>query len=77
MCVPLMYLGPNHYELTKLVLGKVMCRRQQDRRSPPKGLMLQLRLTEVSDLYDQIVGFMDDCPEPLKLDWDNDNRSIA
>lgn len=39
--------------------------------------MLQMRLTEVSDLYDQIMSIMEDCPEPLKLDLDSDNRSIA
>lgn len=39
--------------------------------------MLQMRLTEISDLYDQIMAVMDDCPEELRLDLDNDNRSIA
>jgi hypothetical protein len=39
--------------------------------------MLQMRLTEVSDLYDQIMSMMDDCPEALRLDWDSDTRSVA
>lgn len=39
--------------------------------------MLQMRLNEVDEIFDRIMGLMDDCPEPLKLDADGDNRSIA
>lgn len=54
-----------------------MTRRRRDRRAPPTGLMLQMRITEVNDLYEQIITLMDDCPEPLRLDWESDNRSVA
>jgi hypothetical protein len=36
-----------------------------------------MRLNEVDEIFDRIMGLMDDCPEPLKLDADGDNRSIA
>jgi hypothetical protein len=39
--------------------------------------MLQMRLNEVDEIFDRIMGLMDDCPEPLRLDADGDNRSIA
>jgi hypothetical protein len=63
--------------LTRIVCGQVIDKRRRDRRRPPTGLMLQMRLNEVDEIFDRIMGLMDDCPEPLRLDADGDNRSIA
>jgi hypothetical protein len=63
--------------LTRVVCGQVIDKRRRDRRRPPNGLMLQMRLNEVDEIFDRIMGLMDDCPEPLRLDADGDNRSIA
>ena len=57
------------------ICGHVMDRRRRDKKSPPQGLLLQMRLNEVDDLYDQAMGVMDGCAEPLRLDLESDTRS--
>ena len=52
-----------------------MDRRRRDKKAPPQGVLLQMRLNEVNDLYDQVVGVMDGCPEVLRLELESDARS--
>lgn len=59
-----------------VVTGQVLDKRNLDRRRPPSGLMLQMRINEVNDLYDQVVGLMDDCPPELRLDQGDDPPSV-
>lgn len=57
------------------ICGQVMDRRRRDKKAPPQGVLLQMRLNEVNDLYDQVVGVMDGCPEVLRLELESDARS--
>lgn len=59
------------------VCGHLLEKRGRDRRRPPTGAMLTTRLNEVSELFGQIMGLMDDCPSPLRLDMDGDGRSVG
>ena len=60
-----------------LVTGQVLDKRRRDRSQPPSGLLLQMRLNEINELYDQVMGLMDDCPEPLRLNLDGDTKSTG
>jgi hypothetical protein len=57
------------------ICGHVMDRRRRDKKSPPQGVLLQMRLNEVNDLYDQVMEVMDGCPDVLKLELESDTRS--
>lgn len=54
-----------------LVMGHILQMRRSDRRSPPSGISLALRLEEVMGLYRMICQSMDHCPKELKLDNSN------
>jgi hypothetical protein len=61
----------------RTVTGQVLDKRNQDRRKPPSGLMLQMRINEVNDLYDQVTGLMEDCPPELRLEQQDDPPSAG
>lgn len=63
-------------QLTWAVLGQVLDRRRRDRRRPPSGCQLQKRLEEIDHLFGDIVTLMDDCPEELRLDWNNGSEVV-
>ncbi len=50
------------------VTGQILSRRRVDRRKPPTGLMLQMRINEIDELFEEVMTLMDDCPTPLRLD---------
>lgn len=58
-----------------IVTGQILDRRRSDRRKMPTGLMLQMRINEVDELFDQVMGLMEDCPAVLRLDMENDVKS--
>ncbi len=41
--------------------------RRVDQLSPPSGIVLEMRLAEVEDVFDQMVNLMVGCPEELRL----------
>lgn len=51
-----------------------MQKRRADRRNPPSGLALQMRLNEVMVLYDQVCHLMDGCPDVLVMKPGSDAR---
>lgn len=59
------------------VIGQFLNKKRSDRRKPLTGVMLQMRLNEIADLYERVQTLMDDCPEALKLDNDSDNKSMG
>ncbi|KAL7424604.1 hypothetical protein Q5752_000288 [Cryptotrichosporon argae] len=58
------------YYISKLfaLLGEALDKRRRDQKNLPHGLLLQMRINEVDQLFDQVLGLMDNCPEPLRLD---------
>jgi len=50
-----------------LVASRVLEFRRRDRRYSPVGTALQTRITEIENLYEQILRVLDDCPPSLKL----------
>ena len=64
------------FEVDMTVTGQVIDKRRQDRRKPPTGVLLQMRLNEVDELFQRVMTLMDGCPEALKLDSE-DNPSVA
>jgi hypothetical protein len=60
-----------------IVTGMILDKRRRDRRKPPIGVMLQMRINEVDDLFGQVMQLMDGCPQGLKLDLDLDSRSVG
>jgi hypothetical protein len=50
------------------VMGRVLSMRRGDRRSPPSGINLELRLEQVMASYRLICHLMDNCPAALRLD---------
>lgn len=67
--------GFNYISKLYRLCGVAMDRRRRDKRDLPSGVLLQVRLNEVNELYDQVVGLMDDCPEPLRLGAGRDGQS--
>ncbi|WVQ85310.1 hypothetical protein IAT38_007475 [Cryptococcus sp. DSM 104549] len=51
--------------------GEVLDKRRRDKLKAPAGLLLQMRLNEINDLYNRTMSTMDDCPPQLKLDYKN------
>lgn len=41
--------------------------RRLDRLNTPQGLALKIRVTEVEELYDQMMDIMTGCPAELQL----------
>ena len=70
-------LGVSAYSCACIVTGMILDKRRRDRRKPPIGVMLQMRINEVDDLFEQVMHLMDGCPQGLKLDLDMDNRSVG
>jgi hypothetical protein len=60
-----------------IVIGQFLNKKRGDRRKPLSGVMLQMRLNEVADLYERVQTLMHNCPEPLKLDIDSDAKSVT
>jgi len=46
-----------------------------DSTNRPTGLMLQMRIVEVNELYNEVMTLMDDCPSELRLHSTEDARS--
>jgi hypothetical protein len=59
------------------VTGQLLNKRRSDRRKPPSGEMLRIRISEIGDLFDQVMGLMDDCPSALRLDFNSAARSVG
>lgn len=59
------------------VIGQFLNKKRGDRRKPLSGVMLQMRLNEVADLYERVQTLMHNCPEVLKLDVDSDAKSVT
>ncbi|WVR05805.1 hypothetical protein IAU60_002830 [Kwoniella sp. DSM 27419] len=51
------------------ITGQLLDKHRRDRLRPPNGLMLQVRLNEVNELYDRTVNLMQGCPPHLQLDY--------
>ncbi|ORY28647.1 fungal-specific transcription factor domain-domain-containing protein [Naematelia encephala] len=67
------------YYISKLFKyhSSLIDKRRRDKRKPPSGLMLQMRINEVNELFEKIMRLMEDCPAALKLDLENDSKSIT
>ncbi|WVQ71033.1 hypothetical protein IAR50_000558 [Cryptococcus sp. DSM 104548] len=61
------------YRLT----GEVLDKRSHDKHRPPSGVLLQMRLSEISSLYHRVISAMDGCPQPLRLDYSTPGSSVA
>jgi hypothetical protein len=59
------------------VMGQFLQKKRADRRKPLSGVMLQMRLNEIADLYERVQSLMHNCPEVLKLDVDSDSKSVT
>jgi len=46
----------------------VLDKRRSDRNKPPSGILLQMRINEIEQIFHQVMTLMDNCPEALKLD---------
>lgn len=49
------------------VFGLILDKRRSDRIRPPIGVALQMRLREVDELYEEMMGLMSGCPKELRL----------
>jgi hypothetical protein len=58
-------------------MGQFLQKKRADRRKPLSGVMLQMRLNEIADLYERVQSLMHNCPEVLKLDVDSDSKSVT
>lgn len=58
------------YYISKLfrLLGQITDKRRIDRLRPPSGVLLQMRISEVEQIFHQVMTLMDNAPEALKLD---------
>lgn len=52
-----------------------MIKHREDKRDPPHGTRLQMRLHEVSRLFDEVMAVMDNCPAALRLKSGMDSRA--
>lgn len=43
-------------------------KRRSDRNKPPSGILLQMRINELEQIFHQVIALMDNCPDALKLD---------
>ena len=68
-------LGKN--KILMIVMGQFLQKKRADRRKPLSGVMLQMRLNEIADLYERVLSLMHNCPEVLKLDVDSDSKSVT
>lgn len=68
-------LGKN--KILMIVMGQFLQKKRADRRKPLSGVMLQMRLNEIADLYERVQSLMHNCPEVLKLDVDSDSKSVT
>lgn len=55
-----------HNGLTS-VFGQILDMRRVDKIQPPSGIMLEMRLAEVEEIFEQIMNLMVGCPEELRL----------
>jgi hypothetical protein len=46
----------------------VLDKRRSDRNKPPSGILLQMRINELEQIFHQVIALMDNCPDALKLD---------
>ncbi|OWZ79736.1 hypothetical protein C366_01792 [Cryptococcus neoformans Tu401-1] len=58
------------------VSGEVLDKRRRDKLRSPSGLMLQMRINEINELYNRTMSIMDFCPAPLKLDYKSASASV-
>ncbi|EAL22187.1 hypothetical protein CNBC3250 [Cryptococcus deneoformans B-3501A] len=58
------------------VSGEVLDKRRRDKIRSPSGLMLQMRINEINELYNRTMSIMDFCPAPLKLDYRSASASV-
>nr|XP_019049127.1 hypothetical protein I302_02908 [Kwoniella bestiolae CBS 10118]OCF28057.1 hypothetical protein I302_02908 [Kwoniella bestiolae CBS 10118] len=58
------------------ITGQLLDKHRRDKRKPPSGLLLQMRLNEVNDLYERTMTLMNNCPRPLRLDYRTGTRSV-
>lgn len=49
------------------MFGQVLDMRRLDRLNAPQGLALKVRVTEVEELYHQMMDIMTGCPAELQL----------
>ncbi|ODO07311.1 hypothetical protein L198_00890 [Cryptococcus wingfieldii CBS 7118] len=61
------------YRLT----GEALDKQSHDKLRPPSGVLLQMRLSEVSQLYHRVMSAMDGCPQPLVLNYSTPRSSVA
>ncbi|WVQ97169.1 hypothetical protein IAU59_004279 [Kwoniella sp. CBS 9459] len=58
------------------ITGQYLDKQRRDKRKPPSGLSLQMRLNEVNELYERTMSLMDHCPAPLKLEYRSGSKSV-
>ncbi|KAK6905602.1 hypothetical protein I203_106432 [Kwoniella mangroviensis CBS 8507] len=68
--------GFNYISRLHRITGQLLDKHRRDKRKPPSGLLLQMRLNEVNDLYERTMTLMDHCPKPLRLDYRSGSRSV-
>ncbi|WVN85850.1 uncharacterized protein L203_101002 [Cryptococcus depauperatus CBS 7841] len=56
--------------------GEVLDKRRRDKLKAPSGLLLQMRLNEINNLYHRTMTIMDDCPPMLRLNYGSYDDSI-
>lgn len=52
---------------TLIVFGHILDMRRVDRLRAPTGVNLQMRLSEVDEVYDQMMSLMSSCPKELRF----------
>ncbi|OCF33250.1 hypothetical protein I316_04991 [Kwoniella heveanensis BCC8398] len=58
------------------ITGQYLDKYRRDKRKPPSGLLLQMRLNEVNELYERTMSLMDHCPPPLRLEYRTGSKSV-
>ena len=48
--------------------GQIIALKRRDRRDPPSGLGLQMRMNEVDKIYEDLMSLMKEAPAALLLD---------
>ncbi|WWC66444.1 uncharacterized protein I206_100346 [Kwoniella pini CBS 10737] len=68
--------GFNYISRLHRITGQVLDKHRRDKRHPPSGLMLQMRLNEVNELYEKTMTLMDNCPKSLRLEYRTGTKSV-
>ncbi|WRT64046.1 uncharacterized protein IL334_000974 [Kwoniella shivajii] len=68
--------GFNYVSQLHRITGQLLDKLRRDKKKPPTGLLLQMRLNEINELYERTMTLMDNCPKSLWLEYRNGSKSV-